>query len=156
MAGGSATAAGATQKRKAAAVPGSAVKRPATAPPGTAAKMSAGAAGSHETNLVIGEDPVKAMAKLDHLAKTIRAMRRKVGRREDRIRKLEAAGRADKSKVAARAQGVPGVPQDPLAPRRGPPGFSPYRESAIGLVENARARTSARTFGLAARPAAAH
>jgi hypothetical protein len=80
------------------------------------AKMHACAAGSHETNLVIGEDPVKAMAKLDHLAKTIRAMRRKVGRREDRIRKLEAAGRADKSKVAARAANSrgPGGPTGPL------------------------------------------
>jgi hypothetical protein len=29
-------------------------------------------------------------------------------------------------------QGVPGVPQDPLAPRRGPLGPSPDRESSIG------------------------
>jgi hypothetical protein len=29
-------------------------------------------------------------------------------------------------------QGVPGVPQDPFAPRRGPLGSSPDRESAIG------------------------
>ena len=74
MAGGSATAADATQKRKAAAVPGSAVKRPATAAPGTAAKMPAGAAGSHETNLVISEDPAKATAKLAGLAKKIKAV----------------------------------------------------------------------------------
>jgi hypothetical protein len=31
-------------------------------------------------------------------------------------------------------QGVPGVPQNPFAPRRGPLGFSPDRESAIGNV----------------------
>ena len=123
MAGGSATAAGATQKRKAAAVPGSAVKRPATAAPDTAAKMSAGAAGSHETNLVISEDPAKATAKLDHLAKTIKAVRRKVRRRDDRIRKLEAAGRADKSTVAAEAANSrgPGGPTGPLpTPSRTP------------------------------------
>ena len=93
---------------------GSAVKRPATAAPGTAAKMHAGAAGSHETNLVIGEDPAKAMAKLARLAKEINVFRRKVRRRDDHIRKLEAAGRADKSKVAARAQGVPRGPTGPL------------------------------------------
>ena len=29
-------------------------------------------------------------------------------------------------------QGVPGVPRDPFAPRRGPLGSSPDRESAIG------------------------
>jgi hypothetical protein len=41
-------------------------------------------------------------------------------------------------------QGVPGVPQDPLAPRRGPLGSSPYRERGIGnahtLVPGAWAR----------------
>ena len=103
MAGGSATSASPTRKRKAAAVPGSAAKRPATAAPGTVAKMPAGAAGSHETNLVIGEDPAKVTAKLAGLAKMIKVVRRKVRRRDDCIRKLEAAGRADKSTVAAGA-----------------------------------------------------
>ena len=120
MAGGSATSASPTRKRKAAAVPGSAAKRPATAAPGTMAKMHACAAGSHETNLVIGEDPAKATAKLARLAKTIRAVRRRLQRRDDRIRKLEAAGRADKSTGAARADnsrglgGPTGPAEDPL------------------------------------------
>jgi hypothetical protein len=78
--------------------------------------MPADAAGSHETNLVIGEDPAKATAKLARLAKTIRAVRRRLQRRDDRIRKLEAAGRADKSTVAAGAANSRG----PWAPRRGP------------------------------------
>jgi hypothetical protein len=52
----------------------------------------------------------------------------------------------------------PGGPQDgPLAHRRGPLGFSLDRESAIGWIGNAPAlRRSARTFGSAVRPAAAH
>jgi hypothetical protein len=37
-------------------------------------------------------------------------------------------------------QGVPGVPQDPLAPRRGPIGPSPDRENAPALVPGPLAR----------------
>jgi hypothetical protein len=36
-------------------------------------------------------------------------------------------------------QGVPGVPQDPVAPRGGPLGSSPDRERAIGWIGNAPA-----------------
>jgi hypothetical protein len=50
-------------------------------------------------------------------------------------------------------QGLPGVPQDPLAPRRGPLESSLDRESAIG---NAPARESAMTFGSTVRSTAAH
>jgi hypothetical protein len=45
-------------------------------------------------------------------------------------------GRSAASKAASKAglliQGVPGVPQDPLAPRRGPLGSSPDRGGAVG------------------------
>jgi hypothetical protein len=49
-------------------------------------------------------------------------------------------------------QGVPGVPPDPFAPRRGPLGSSPDRESATG---NAPARVPG-PLGSNVRTAAAH
>jgi hypothetical protein len=50
-------------------------------------------------------------------------------------------------------QGALGVSQDPLAPRRGPRGSSPDRQSTM---HRKRARTSAGTFGSTVIPLAAH
>ena len=52
-------------------------------------------------------------------------------------------------------KGFRGVPQDPFAPRRGPLGPSPDRDSAIGNDPALVKKNDARTFGSTARPAAA-
>ena len=90
--GGSATATDATWKRKATMAQGPWRKAtklawwprgmPPQRPARRVAKMHAAAAGSHEINLVIGEDPAKAVAKLARVAKKTRVVRRQVWRRD--------------------------------------------------------------------------
>jgi hypothetical protein len=50
-------------------------------------------------------------------------------------RRGRGRGRSPRCESGLLTQGVPGVPQDPLMPRRGPLGSAPDREKAIGNAD---------------------
>jgi hypothetical protein len=77
--------------------------------------------------------------------------------RKDTAAAKKLQGAAAKAKIrAVLTQGVLGVPQDPLDPVDSCPSMTPWIPSIWGKCHRKRSCASARTFGSAASPAAAH